>query len=433
MITIDEIEKEELQEMQSLVFSSEINLLSVHILLEAFYRGETILTLEDFIKGDYWKIDEIYEAVRENGDYNSAQDLVLEQVLLTIVIFTLGKVNKISVSHLSEFLDETIKEAVETRAKENEVEEIANYYSAVVSKICELKALSDKRKEEAFEKDHDMQQWREYYDRIDFEPNEYSRHLEYIIAAGAPFIEIEIEFEKDGINKLEKALEDYLFSFIQDDFLEQRERRLYFSRQLENFLTYINKLPVINGEVNVPFEVLGESSFEFVKIVSYLEREGKLKVRNWGDKNVWNIKFHKTPITIEALISNGQTSISQENTPLKIISSQNKVFLEKLDFVLDKRTGNFTFGRTKGQFNPKTQECKVLLALMESVDNFADYEKLIIAMGRQYQKSSLKSQTRELGLIIRNIKRTLGILPKGKNSNKDIFKNIKGVGYGLSA
>lgn len=355
---INDFENEELQEMQSLVFSSEINLLSVHILLEAFYRGENILMLEDFIKGDYWKIDEIYEAVRENGDYSSAQDLVLEQVILTVALFNLGKVSKISVTELSNFLDATVEEAVKAEVKENELEEVVGFYSAVISKICELKALSDKRREEIRGKDPDMKKWREYYDRIDFEPNEYSRHLEYAISAGSPFIEIDIEFAKDGATKLEEALKDYLFSFSQDDLLEKKEGRLYFSKQLENFLIYINKLPLINGYVNVPFEVLSEKGFEFIKIVSYLENQGKLKVRNWGDKNLWNIKFNHTPITINSLISNPETTeLKEERKNLKTNLSfdEAKSILEIGNDAVKLRKGSDQFHLLRIMFEDKSE------------------------------------------------------------------------------
>jgi hypothetical protein len=357
-MNIDDFNKEELVEMQSLLFSSEINLLSVHILLEAFYRGENILTLEDFIKGDYWKIDEIYEAVRENGDYGSAEDLVLEQIILTIALFGLGKVKKISVTALSSFLDEVVEEAVKSKAKDNELEEAVAYYSAVVSKICELKALSDKRREEVFEKDPDMGKWREYYNRIDFEPSEHSKYLEYIISAGAPFIEIDIEFAKDGATKLEEALKDYLSSFSQDDFLEERENRLYFSKQLENFLVYINKLPLINGCINVPFEVLSEKGFEFIKIVSYLENQKKLKVRNWGDKSLWNIKFNHTPITINSLVSNAEiTEIKKESKNLKANLSfdEAKSILEIGNNIVRLRKGSDQFHLLRIIFEDKNE------------------------------------------------------------------------------
>jgi hypothetical protein len=42
-------------------FNSDINLLTMHVLLEGFYRGENVFTLEQFLKAEYWKIEEITE------------------------------------------------------------------------------------------------------------------------------------------------------------------------------------------------------------------------------------------------------------------------------------------------------------------------------------------------------------------------------------
>jgi hypothetical protein len=338
-MNIEEYDEEDLQEMRSLVFNSRTNLLNVLILLEAFDNKKTILTLQDFIKGDYWDIEEIYEEIREQNDYGSTQDLILEQVLSTVDLFQLGKIKSISVIGLSEFLQTIVQEAIETKVIANEIENTVLYYTSIIEKIGELKALSEKYRDEAFEKNPESIAWHDYYDQIKLTPNSYSKHLEYIVHAGAPFIEIEIEFHKNGIENLKSSLSDYLLAFSQDAFISEKENQLYFSKQLENFLVYINKLPLINSTINVPFEVLNERGFEFVKITSYLESKNKLKVRRWGDKHIWNIKFHTTPITINSLISSDQNkktdasaiilksnlSFNEANSMLTIGNSQVKL------------------------------------------------------------------------------------------------------------
>ena len=40
-------------------FNSDMNLLTLRILLEGFYRGQTVFTLDQFLKGEYWKIGEL--------------------------------------------------------------------------------------------------------------------------------------------------------------------------------------------------------------------------------------------------------------------------------------------------------------------------------------------------------------------------------------
>jgi hypothetical protein len=338
-MNIEEYDEEDLREMRSLVFNSKTNLLNVLILLEAFDNEKTILTLQDFIKGDYWDIEEIYEEIREQNDYGSTQDLILEQVLSTVDLFQLGKIESISVIKLNEFLQTIVREAIETKATTNELEDTVLYYTSIIEKIGELKALSEKYRDEAFEKNPKSITWHDYYNQIKFTPHSYSKDLVYIVHAGAPFIEIEIEFHKNGIENLKSSLNDYLLAFSQDAFISEKENRLYFSKQLENFLAYINKLPLINSAINVPFEVLNERGFEFVKIASYLESKNKLKVRRWGDKHIWNIKFHTTPITINSLIASEQIqtegmskailksnlSFNEANSTLTIGNSQVKL------------------------------------------------------------------------------------------------------------
>lgn len=372
-----EFDEDEIKEMRDLAFSSEINFLSIHILLEAFHRGENILTLGDFIKGDYWKVDEIYESIRENHDYNSVPDLVLEQLRITVTVFGIGEIKNVSVVTLSLLLEDVIKDALETEVGDNDLEEMVNHFSAVVSKIGELTALSEERKKKAFEDgQYSTEKWSHYYDRIDFTPEEYSKHLEYILHVAAPFVELEVDFYKEGAEKIEKAIKDYLVAFSQDEFLDKRENRLYFSKQLENFLAYINKLPVIDGYVNVPFDVLRETGFEFVKIVSYLEEKGKLKIRNWGDKNVWNIKFHTTPITIVSLVSSSQA----EKAPVEIASL-------KSDLSFSEEKGVLKIGEKEAFFRKDTMPFHLVRIIFEDRAEL-DKEWFFSEIGEKFDSSA---------------------------------------------
>lgn len=372
---IEEFEEEEQKEMRDLAFASEVNLLSIHILLEAFHRGENVLTLEGFMKGDYWKIEEIYEAVREGNDYGSVPDLVLEQLHITIALFRAAEIKKVSVVHLDGFLEAMIEEALDTQIGPNDDREgVLNHYSAVIGKIGDLKAISDKQRDRAF-KSGGMEKWKLHYDRVDFKPEKYSKELEYIIQVGAPFIEIEMTFFKEGVEKLEIALKDYLLSFSQDDFLEEKEGRLYFSKQLENFLTYISSRPVINGYVNVPFEVLSEKGFEFVKIASYLENQGRLKVRNWGDKNLWNIKFHTTPITIASLTSSDQ----ETGLPEKIVSL-------KSDLSFSEEKGLLKIGEKEASFRKGTVPYHLVRIIFEDRSEL-EKEWFFSEIGEKYDHS----------------------------------------------
>jgi len=311
---IDEVEDED-SEIKFSHFNSEINLLSINILLESFYREEDVLTLGDFIKGDYWKIEEIFQELTDTHDYGSPHDLVLVQIMHIIGDFGIGSVKKISVVYLNELLKSVVEKAIKTNPKDDRVEDDVDYYTSVITTILDLKRLSDEEWKKALENgDYD---WKTSHDRIDFKPDNYLKDLDFIIHIAAPFIEIEIDYKDGGAKQLHHELKDFLSAFSQDDYLDRtpiyREKRYYFSKQLENFVEYVNRLPLINGYVNVPFEVLSEKGFEFVKVVSYLEDQGQVKVTNWNDKDVWNIKFNRTPITVGSLVSVGEIIKNMDN------------------------------------------------------------------------------------------------------------------------
>lgn len=353
--TKEELEAE-IKELQFEIFNSDINLLSVHILLEAFYRGENFLTLGNFIKGDYWKIDEISDEARDTGDFSSTQDLVLSQVLHTIEYLKLGKVKKISIENVHDLLDAAIKEIMTAEVDKRETEMVMGYYDALISNIFDLATIRQDNLEK--ENDERTSNFVDLYNRVEFTPDNYHRHFEYIITIGAPFIELEIEFSKDGMKKLKEAMDDYLFSFAEDDLIDKkpnyREKRFYFSKQLENFVAYINNFPVVNGYANIPFEALSENSFEFVKVVSVLESRKKLKVRNWGDADLWNIKFHQTPITIHSLASLDQgQDISDATENLKS------------DLSFSKEKGVLAIGNKQAYFRKDTVQYHLIRIIFE--------------------------------------------------------------------
>jgi flagellar biosynthesis regulator FlaF len=75
-------------------------------------------------------------------------------------------------------------------------------------------------------------------------------------------------------------------------------------------------------------------------------------------------------------------------------------------------------------FNPKSQEFETLLKLATAKNHQVTYTDIL-------GESVSKTTKRNLTFVIRNIKEVLGILPAKKAKNKDIIKNIKGLGYKL--
>ncbi len=92
---------------------------------------------------------------------------------------------------------------------------------------------------------------------------------------------------------------------------------------------------------------------------------------------------------------------------------------------IDKVTATARLNTAQAIFNPKSQEFAVLLKLAIAKNNQVTYADVLGA-------SVSKTTKRNLTFVIRNIKEALGILPAKKAKNKDLIKNIKGVGYKLA-
>ena len=103
---------------------------------------------------------------------------------------------------------------------------------------------------------------------------------------------------------------------------------------------------------------------------------------------------------------------------------------EKLPLILSSSTGDFSFYNFKGNLVPTGQEFKVLNTLLNSSDFQASYLSLLQSFN-PYTENATKTSKQELYLVINGIKGQLKILPQGKNSNLDIFKNVRGFGYRL--
>jgi hypothetical protein len=294
-------------------FNVDINLLALQVLLEGFYRGQSVFRLEEFIKGNYWKIDEIEEEIRDSNDHGSVEDLVMHQVIQIIKDLELASIKRVSVARLSELTEKVIREAVYTK---DGTEDDVVYFSSIISEVYDLKKIEDEQTQKRIDAGVPIKEVLTTK-RADFTRDSFGRHLQYISSISAPFIELEVEYNDAKAYEVEEAIVNYVFSFSQDDYVENkpayRQKRFYFTKQIENFFEYIKALPEIDGSVNVSFSALNEQGFEVVKVLTYLEREKRIKVRNWNDTELWNVKFHKTPITLFSLL--GQEVKVENNSP----------------------------------------------------------------------------------------------------------------------
>jgi hypothetical protein len=297
-------------------FNTDIKLLALRIVLESFYRGQNTFSLGQFLKGDYWKIEEFSDEIRDTDDYGSIENLVLQQVIQMIKDLNIGKIVRVSVKDLSSLAEKIIREAVEEKnSTENEV----MMYSAYINEIYTLKSLKDAQRLDI--KDLNTEKW----NRIDFTEDDFHRNIQQLSQIGSSFIEIAVEFNKKGPIEANKAIDDYINSFSEDQFIEKkplfRQKRFYFSKQIENFVEYVKRFPLIDGNMNIPFSSLSEQGFEVVKVLSYLEWKKRIKVRNWNDTELWNVKFHKLPITVTSLFGQedkNELNNSNENQEIKL-------------------------------------------------------------------------------------------------------------------
>ena len=98
------------------------------------------------------------------------------------------------------------------------------------------------------------------------------------------------------------------------------------------------------------------------------------------------------------------------------------------NLTFNKISGDFILGETRGTLGSGTQEFKLMLKLLTSKLYQSKYDDLLVEFYPE-QKISATIMRQFLSQIIRNIKEKMKILPKNKNSNPDIFINLRNFGY----
>lgn len=323
-------------------FNTDVNLLVLHILLEGFYREQTTFTLDQFFKGDYWKIDEINDEIKDTNDYGSPEELVVNQILRIISDFELGTVKRISIGGLHDLTEWVVRQAVQAKS---DSEDDVYYYTDAIEQIYALRQIKDaqnlKEKEEGKPYSHIT------HDRLDFTAGEFGKHLNGITKLCVPHIELEIVFNKEQIKKVGEAIKGYVMDFSKDGYLRMsspyKPERLYFSRQLENFYNFIKDMPIMDGAIDIPFFALTEEGFEVIKVLSFLAIQKKIDIRHWDDRKAWNVKFHVIPITRQGLISD-QTKVNPDNLKANLSFDEAKSIIQIGDKTVK-------IGRTTDQYH----------------------------------------------------------------------------------
>lgn len=180
--------KEEYQQFLFDYLNSDISFLAVKIILEGFLNNENYFTLDQFIKEDCSKIDELSNEISDTGDYTSTESLMFRQILKIIEDLELGNIKQIKIIYLNEIIEKIEREMLNIK---NATEEDFVYYSIILEEIFELRELRDERIKKQIENIR-------FEDNISFNENDFYDNLTYISKILTPFIEIELEFNKIG-------------------------------------------------------------------------------------------------------------------------------------------------------------------------------------------------------------------------------------------
>lgn len=177
---------------------------------------------------------------------------------------------------------------------------------------------------------------------------------------------------------------------------------------LKTDFTYISKSEEEVSDIIKSFCDIGC----FAKWTTDAETYSKLTHR--GTKNYYFGNIDKTKLEEEY----------QKNKPTFKKLKPQSIKLKNGNLIINTNTGEVKLNNSGNAFNPGSQEFKALLKLAENEDYQATYDDLL-------GTGSTKVARRGLTFTIRNIKETLGILPKKNAKNKDIIANIKNYGYRL--
>jgi hypothetical protein len=111
------------------------------------------------------------------------------------------------------------------------------------------------------------------------------------------------------------------------------------------------------------------------------------------------------------------------------INNEDKIEIRDKEnyFSFNKITGDTMLNGTKTNFKIGQQKYTIINTLVSTSNNQSSYDDICESLG--WTKSV--STKRNMQNLIKEIKEDLKILPKGKKSNIDIFKNIENFGYRL--
>lgn len=374
-----EYDEEQYHEISEYI-NRNFELLLLILLIEAFENGKNSITLRELLKDDYWKIDYIREEVIDSHDWPDIYSMVLGTLVFIIEDLRLGKIIEVALTDYGEAKDiipmnavMSLKDKNPEEVRYDDAENTGMHYRALVDELIKLSPIYEERLSRLREKwqnekdsDGSWTRFKEDSERLPFSKDEYKRHLDVLALEVPELVEIVFLLNEEKIKELKEKIAEFLTEFSDDKHLgnvpDYQDARLYFAKQLENFATYINKLPLVRNTANVPFEILFEKGFEAVKVIRFLELKNRLTI-TWSDNDHWHIEFANVPISPASLLG------------LEIESPHEKVaHVEELKFDLSfsPKSGMLEFNEEK-KFKVQGQVQKELLrVLFENTKNLGE-------------------------------------------------------------
>ncbi len=194
-------------------------------------------------------------------------------------------------------------------------------------------------------------------------------------------------------------------------------------------MTPVEKIQFVKGLVHerVQLSPLGPIVIPLNEIETFPIKDQMLVLKKLEQEGfVFDVELLKRPVGAAASMWVSSTYESEMKA---------KPVIDKADLItlnlgtntllINKQTGMVRLNSVESMLNPKSQELATILKLATNKNHQVTYADIL-------GESISKTTKRNLTFVIRNLKEALGILPAKKAKNKDIIKNIKGLGYKLA-
>lgn len=288
----------------------DIEFLIIQLVLEAYKKGLSMLTMGNLVKMNYWNTNEITSEIYEaHDDHWGIETLLLDTLIFVINDLRLGRVDTVALSNFSEAMDRIAENAVRSgydlknTAKDADLHEIGMKYSVMINSLLMLNKRYLIQKNEALNssKVESLRYQMDGAERIVEDMLIYENSpLTDLVTDIPELIEVNFTINAKQAEKIQFEIEKSLLDFSNDVAVGLK---INFAKQVENFCEYLNGLTLVANTINIPFSALSNNQFEAMKIMSFLKQKGTLDFI-WNQNNYWHTTLSHIPITVDSLLGN---------------------------------------------------------------------------------------------------------------------------------